>query len=288
MPDRGGSFLPRIQSVFYAVFDVKHGPRIDYQVPEDLIVSSGSLSVLSTDSSSVPLTPSVELPSPDIQPLYSQSPSATASNHGSNTGNGALSRNSSASMVSPVDPRPSYRNHSLLQDRSGSVHSRALFNFDDIHKYVIPPSALCGRLVICSTKDHRIIGFPVALKGRRYERNFFRYNICFVFERGADLSCYEPIVRKVSRVMTACEVGLPSLILLYLACISTAGRVPISFETIQVLSYLCNSRTVIRGFEFLRGNIHFPRPVQLDRTQNIPFLSQSSTCKRLDGPTRSY
>lgn len=107
-------------------------------------------------------------------------------------------------MVSPVELRPPYRNLSSPQVRSGSAQ-RALFNFDDIHKYVIPPSALCGRLVICSTKNHRIIGFPVALKGRQYERNFFRYNICFVFERGADLSCYEPIVRKVSRVMTACE-----------------------------------------------------------------------------------
>jgi len=204
MPDGGGSFLPRIQSVFYAVFDVKHGPKIDYQVPEDLIVSSGSLSALSADSPLVLPTHSIELPQRDLQSLYSQPPSATSSNYGSN---GALSRNSSgASMVSLVGPRPPHWDHSLQQDRSGSAHPRTLFNFDDIQKYVIPPSALCGRLVICSTRDHRIIGFPVALKGRRYERNFFRYNICFVFERGADLSCYEPIVRKVSRVMTACEV----------------------------------------------------------------------------------
>ncbi|KXN92240.1 hypothetical protein AN958_08693 [Leucoagaricus sp. SymC.cos] len=138
MPDGGDSFLPRIQSVFYAVFDVKHGPKIVYQVPEDLIASSSGLSASSADI---------------------RCPSA----------------------------------------------QRALFNFDDVHKYVIPPSALCGRLVICSTQNHRIIGFPVALKGRHYERNFFRYNICFVFDRGADLSCYEPIVRKVSRVMTAVE-----------------------------------------------------------------------------------
>ncbi|XP_006457955.1 hypothetical protein AGABI2DRAFT_199067 [Agaricus bisporus var. bisporus H97] len=124
MPD---SFLPPIQSVFYAVFDVKQGPKIVYQVPEGLIASS------------TPIT----------------TPSSTL--------------------------------------------------FDDVHKYIIPHSALCGRLVICSAQNYRIIGLPVALKGRQYERNYFRYNICFVFERGADLSCYEPIVRKVSRVLTTCE-----------------------------------------------------------------------------------
>jgi len=241
MPDGGGSFLPRIQSVFYAVFDVKHGPKIDYQVPEDLILSSGSLSALSADSPLALPTPSVELPPRDLQSWYSHSPSATSSNYGSN---GALSRNSSVSIVSLVDPPPPYLNQSLQQDISGSAHSRALFNFDDIQKYVIPPSALCGRLVICSTRDHRIIGFPVALKGRRYERNFFRYNICFVFERGADLSCYEPIVRKVSRVMTACEVCNPSplsLISLYIAHV---------FDCRKSLNFFRNHPNLILSLRF--------------------------------------
>ncbi|KAF9483818.1 NPR2-domain-containing protein [Pholiota conissans] len=70
--------------------------------------------------------------------------------------------------------------------------------------FVIPHPALCGRLVTCATRRHRIIGFPVELKGK-YKRNYFRYNLCFVFDREADLSCYEPIVRKVSRVLKSCE-----------------------------------------------------------------------------------
>ncbi|TFK76297.1 nitrogen permease regulator 2 [Pluteus cervinus] len=132
MPDGGAdSFLPRIQSVFYAVFDVHRGPEIVYQVPEGLIAVSSS-----------------------------------------------------------------------PQKNPGT-----LFHFDNISKYVIPPSPLCGRLVICSTTFHRIIGFPVELMGKykQYKRNYFKYNLCFVFERSADLSCYEPIVRKVSRVLTNCE-----------------------------------------------------------------------------------
>ncbi|ETW86069.1 hypothetical protein HETIRDRAFT_44321 [Heterobasidion irregulare TC 32-1] len=127
----GDSFLPRIQSIFYAVFDERQGPKIIYQVPEGLIFS-----------------------------------------------NPGLKRSLSS--------------------------GRTLFNFDDISKYVIPPSALCGRLIICATRKYRIVGFPTQLKGK-YKRNYFRFNLCFVFDRSADLSCYEPIVRKVSRVLAACE-----------------------------------------------------------------------------------
>ncbi|KAK0503410.1 nitrogen permease regulator 2-domain-containing protein [Armillaria luteobubalina] len=175
MPSDGDSFLPRIQSVFYSIFDNQHGPKIVYQVPEALIATTPSPS-----SISVPPTPATDAP-----------PSPRLS-----------SRNSSSSLISPVE------NRALLSLNSPNKRStssnRVLFNFDDISKYVIPPSPLCGRLVICSTKHHRIIGFPVELRGP-YERNYFRYNLCFVFERGADLSCYEPIVRKVSRVLTSCE-----------------------------------------------------------------------------------
>ncbi|KAJ7685309.1 nitrogen permease regulator 2-domain-containing protein [Mycena polygramma] len=185
MPD-GDSFLPRIQSVFYAVFDVRQGPKIVYQVPEGLIavpppnvLTTGALPATST-----PSTPLTDQFAPVRLP-------------------GINSRNSSTSLASPTDPRPTSRSLYSPQKRSGSS-TRVLFNFDDISKYIIPQSQLCGRLVTCSTKRHRIIGFPVELKGK-YQRNYLRYNLCFVFERGADLSCYEPIVRKVSRVLTACE-----------------------------------------------------------------------------------
>jgi hypothetical protein len=175
----GDSFLPRIQSVFYAVFDNDQGPKIVYQVPEGLIAVPADLSS-----------------SQHLQPP----PTAT---------------------VGTSSPR-----------KRSSAPNTVLFHFDEISKYgtplpvcifpslqglivrflVIPPSPLCGRLVTCPTRDHRVIGFPVELRGN-YNRNYLRYNVCFVFHRSADLSCYEPVVRKVSRVLTSCEVrcgsGLP-------------------------------------------------------------------------------
>jgi hypothetical protein len=193
MQDGGDSFLPRIQSVFYAVFDEKTGPKIVYQVPEGLISSSTQPNPwLSSDSLSSPS------PSPDPS-----SPLPQRSNTGPSD---APSRNSSVSLASPTDYFTRRGRQFPSPQKRSLSYQKTLFNFSDISMYVIPPSALCGRLVTCSTRRHRIIGFPVELPGT-YKRNYFRYNLCFVFERSADLSCYEPIVRKVSRVLKSCEVS---------------------------------------------------------------------------------
>jgi hypothetical protein len=181
MPSEGDTFLPRIQSVFYAVFDLQKGPKIVYQVPEGLITGSTANQNSNHSVTSSPSPSIAAILEPDVSPSRKSSPSVNS--HGGR-------RTSSLNVPSP-------------HQRSSSS-SRVLFNFDDISKYVIPPGELCGRLVICATRTYRIIGFPVLLPGN-YQRNYFRYNVCFVFERSADLSCYEPIVRKVSRVLTACE-----------------------------------------------------------------------------------
>ena len=213
----GDSFLPRIQSVFYAVFDVRQGPKIVYQVPEGLVaVPLASLPSAANGNSSLPSTPSSDTP-PLLTPTV---------------GNGLTSRNSSISLVSPTGGR-----HSVSHPNS-SQHT--LFNFNDISMYVIPPPALCGRLVTCSTRRHRIIGFPVQLEGN-YERNYFCYNLCFVFEREADLSCYEPIVRKVSRVLKACEVRLTWNCLLSSSEMSMLGRIGVSIFTSNLASRTCHS-----------------------------------------------
>ncbi|KAH8116861.1 NPR2-domain-containing protein [Phellopilus nigrolimitatus] len=163
MASDGNSFLPRILSVFYAVFHDNKGTNIVYQVPEGLIATS---------------------PAEKLEP-----PSTRTS----------ISRNSAGPS------RASSSSHYSSYKRPSSTN-RCLFKFEDISRYVIPPSALCGRLVTCTTRGHQVLGFPVGLYNqKRYERNFFRYNVCFVFDSTADLSCYEPIVRKVGRVLTSCE-----------------------------------------------------------------------------------
>jgi nitrogen permease regulator 2-like protein len=187
----GPSFLPRIESVFYAVFDEHQGPKIVHQVPEGLIAGqhSGFSTVVSAVGS-----------------LFTTSPTSTTP--GPYASEQSMSRAAASVLSSPALSRLEGRPLFPSPQKRGMSSSRFLFNFDDVSKYIIPPSALCGRLVKFATRNHRIIGFPVELKGR-YRRNYFRYNLCFVFDKSADLSCYEPIVRKVSRVLTSCEVSFP-------------------------------------------------------------------------------
>lgn len=174
--------------MFYAVFDELIGPRIVHQVPEGLIAtSSPSIVTANTTAVNSLFTTSPTSPHPLGPDDESQIPPSLLSSP-------AFSR-LEAREARATFPSPQKRGEP----------SRFLFNFDDVSKYIIPPSQLCGRLVKFATKDHRIIGFPTQLRGR-YRRNYFLYNLCFVFDRNADLSCYEPVVRKVSRVLTSCEV----------------------------------------------------------------------------------
>lgn len=175
------SFLPRIRCVFYAIFDQEQGPKVACQVPEGSIITPALTSPQSfATGSGVHGTDGSSLSSISLGALSSQRNGLTATS---------------------TPPRTS---------RGKGSSTVGLFEFESIVEYVIPKDQICGRLVRCNTPSHRIIGFPVKLTGARYRngrhRHEFRYNLCFVFDRMADLSCYEPIVRKCGRVLLACEV----------------------------------------------------------------------------------
>lgn len=238
------TFLPHIESAFYATFHETRGSQILYQVPEGLISqvsttgnssihhparchnsfqlptrgrdesSNNSMPFVCTTAVATPSSSTTSISTPDIT-KPTDSPQRT---HRISTSSSA----STLDMSSPSSPT-SYR--SLQQYRhgqpcttpntphkSGSSHVSSgptpLLDFSDISHFVIPTQDMCGRLIVCATQRHRVIGFPVCLEAAKYKRVHFRYNLCFVFERTADLSCYEPVVRKIARVLMACEVRL--------------------------------------------------------------------------------
>ncbi|KAF8606956.1 NPR2-domain-containing protein [Ceratobasidium sp. AG-I] len=190
------SFLPRIQSIFYAVFDSVKGPQIVYQVPEDAITMSHHLPY-----------PASAVLSPTINPVSSRSPSGSPFTSPplaltALPDNG----NPSPAFAPPPQPQPLPPTASRSSSQSRTAPNVGILDFDSISEYVIAKDELCGRLLHCNTPRHRILGFPVALQNKVYKRSWFRYNLCFVFDREADLSCYEPIVRKCGRVLMACEL----------------------------------------------------------------------------------
>lgn len=89
--------------------------------------------------------------------------------------------------------------------------TKPLLDFGAISEYIIPKNQLSKRLVTISTDKHRIMGCPVLLNNHekyRDLRNEFRFNLSFVFERDAETSSYEAVVRKLARVLEVLEVRM--------------------------------------------------------------------------------
>ncbi|OAD74380.1 hypothetical protein PHYBLDRAFT_99189, partial [Phycomyces blakesleeanus NRRL 1555(-)] len=87
--------------------------------------------------------------------------------------------------------------------------TKPLIEFEAISEYVIPKKQLYKRLVTICTNNYKVMGCPVILNDHvkyRDFRNEFRFNLCFVFERDAETSSYEAVVRKLSRVLEGLEV----------------------------------------------------------------------------------
>lgn len=218
------SFLPRIQSIFYAVFDHVKGPHIVYQVPEDTITTNHH-----------PYTPSAAL-SPTINPT-SRSPSGSPFTSPPSHPLTILpeTNNTPSPAHLPLSQPLPLHVASRSSSQSRTAPNVGMLDFDSISEYVIPKNELCGRLVHCNTPRHRILGFPVALQDNSYKRGWFRYNLCFVFDREADLSCYEPIVRKCGRVLMACEVSFETDRSHWTKYSSTTARIKLSLKQHDIL-----------------------------------------------------
>ncbi|KAI9004854.1 nitrogen permease regulator 2, partial [Phycomyces nitens] len=94
----------------------------------------------------------------------------------------------------------------LAQEESTT---KPLIEFEAISEYVIPKKQLYKRLVTICTNNYKVMGCPVILNDHEKYcdfRNEFRFNLCFVFERDAETSSYEAVVRKLSRVLEGLEL----------------------------------------------------------------------------------
>ncbi|KAK9451477.1 nitrogen permease regulator 2 [Limtongia smithiae] len=98
-----------------------------------------------------------------------------------------------------------------------SALAAPLFDFDEIHGYIIPPPPFCNKLITLRTgngvggaggggrSECKIVSHPVMISSAAYERNYFIFNFCFVFHKDADVSAYIPVVRKLGRMFQALE-----------------------------------------------------------------------------------
>ncbi|KAI8645679.1 nitrogen permease regulator 2 [Parasitella parasitica] len=106
-----------------------------------------------------------------------------------------------------ITPQNSTLSDSLTIDPTQS--GKTLVDFEAISEYIIPKKQLYKRLVTICSNGYKVMGCPVVLHDHeryRHFRNEFRFNLCFVFEQGAESSSYEAVVRKMSRVLEGLEL----------------------------------------------------------------------------------
>ncbi|KAF9360134.1 Nitrogen permease regulator 2 [Mortierella sp. NVP85] len=95
----------------------------------------------------------------------------------------------------------------LYEVPEGSILSKTspLVDFESISEFLIPKVEICARLVTISTPTCKVVGFPVNLEHKKFQRNALMFNLAFVFDKDAETSSYEPVVRKMARVLKALE-----------------------------------------------------------------------------------
>ena len=181
--------LPRLLAIFLVVFDDLQGGKVAFQVPE------GSVAGSSVPSSSVPPTSATR----DISPIPPGSSRLSAAAH-------------------------AHRNAAFLGSRQN--RNEPLFDLTDVEQYILPRRPLVKHLVTICVEQCKVIGFPVWIDSQKYPRGRFMCasacltfslitltarpdNVCFAFERNAELTPYEPVVRKTGRVLRHMEVDLP-------------------------------------------------------------------------------
>ncbi|SGZ35087.1 BQ5605_C069g12861 [Microbotryum silenes-dioicae] len=190
---QSGEYLPRLIAVMYCVFDPIAGPTVVEQVPEGSVATA-----LSTFPKSAPISSS----RPRAGAETSMERSALLNRQRSTTR--ARSSTQGGTATDAVVRSTS---------KQRLTATPVLFDFSPIREFVIPKPELCGHLITKATRTCKILGFPIRIVDEEkynstrsiYNRNAFIFNVCFIFERDAELSVFEPVVRKVARTLRILE-----------------------------------------------------------------------------------
>ncbi|XP_066587109.1 GATOR complex protein NPRL2 [Prorops nasuta] len=78
--------------------------------------------------------------------------------------------------------------------------------FDNVSVYIIPKAQLQRSTITVTLKDYKILGFPVKIDDKKYARNAFYFNLCFVCDAQPRTVQYESVVKKMSDFLMALEI----------------------------------------------------------------------------------
>ncbi len=78
-------------------------------------------------------------------------------------------------------------------------------NFDQISAYVIPKPQLEKRVISLNVRKVKVLGFPVIIEDKQYERNQFIFNVCFVVYFWSRSAQFESAIRKLADYLVILE-----------------------------------------------------------------------------------
>lgn len=78
-------------------------------------------------------------------------------------------------------------------------------NFQSLNAYIIPKNELQGRLITVNSLGYKILGYPVGIDNKKFARNRYIFNLCFVCEASKRTVQYEPLVKKLARYFVHLE-----------------------------------------------------------------------------------
>ncbi|TKY90510.1 hypothetical protein EX895_000508 [Sporisorium graminicola] len=218
LPTSEEQFLPRLLAVFYAVFHPTEGPKVIYQVPEgsiteekttaktDVALSSAAVGAASTTSGTTKTQLAKGVGVHGGEPLFDFSalfeyliPKAPLC--------GRLVTSIARGTVGVRQrqhERPS-RAPSVVPGRSGSARSGESSRASSVKPRAPEDADASGKQQL-EQRTYKIMGFPTLIEdAKKYQRNNFIFNLCFVFEGQSDVRAYEPVVRKCGRVLRGLE-----------------------------------------------------------------------------------
>jgi len=75
--------------------------------------------------------------------------------------------------------------------------------FDKTSNYVIPKVQLQRCYISISLNDLKILGYPIRIDDKKYERNAFYFNLCFIFDPNTRTFGYEHLIRKCTEYLVS-------------------------------------------------------------------------------------
>ncbi|XP_073972377.1 nitrogen permease regulator-like 2 isoform X1 [Rhodnius prolixus] len=78
--------------------------------------------------------------------------------------------------------------------------------FEAVSVFLIPKSQLLRSILTITTRTIKILGFPMRIEDKKYPRNAYYFNVCFVCDSWARTVQYESVVKKLSDFLTVLEM----------------------------------------------------------------------------------